>query len=152
MKISYKCDYALKAILELALQYNEGQEAASIYQLSRKGDMPAKFLEQVLLTLKKGRFVKSRRGVRGGYLLARPPKDITLGEVIRFIEGPIEPIACVEEKEYKGCREVDSCIFRDLWADVGRAVSSIVDKVTMEDLVAKYRERLKTGRLVDYII
>ena len=104
MRISYKGDYALKAILELALRYGRG-ETVSIAEIAASGDMPENFLEQILLTLKKGGFVKSKRGVNGGFHLAKSPSDITVGDVIRFIEGPTAPISCVEEG-YKGCGEV----------------------------------------------
>ena len=81
MKITYKGDYALKALLQLALHYNEG-DVLSINEIAKLGDMPVKFLEQILLILRKGGFVKSKRGVQGGFSLGRHPKDITVGEVI----------------------------------------------------------------------
>jgi Rrf2 family protein len=104
--------------------------------------MPVKFLEQILLALRKGGFVKSRRGVQGGFSLARQPSDITVGEVVRFIEGPIEPISCVEKGSYKGCKDIGKCIFRDVWKDVSDAISAVVDNLTFEDLAVKYG---KTG-------
>ena len=93
MKITYKGDYALKAVLDLAVYY--GNEAVTINDIAKRIDAPVKFLEQVLLDLKKGGFVESRRGKIGGYLLSKAPGKITVGEVIRFIDGPIEPISCV---------------------------------------------------------
>ena len=140
MKISYKGDYALKAIFELSLRYGENGEVLSLNDIAGPGDMPENFLEQILLTLKRGGFVKSRRGVKGGFALARSPKDITVGEVIRFIEGPIEPISCVEEG-YKGCKGIKNCMFRDVWKEVGRAISVVVDTLTFEELVLRYKER-----------
>src|SRR3990167_5256678 len=102
MRITYKGDYALKAILDLALHY--GTNLITIHELAQRTDTPLKFLEQVLLDLKRGGFVESRRGKVGGYLLARPPAQIRVGDVVRFIDGPIEPIACVE-KGYAGCKD-----------------------------------------------
>ena len=142
MKITYKGDYALKALFQLALRYNEGEMGVlSINDIAKLGDMPVNFLEQILLILRRGNFVKSKRGINGGFVLARPPKDITIGEVVRFIEGPIEPISCIEEECYKGCKDTASCIFRDVWREVKDAISSVVDTVTFEDLVMKYKER-----------
>lgn len=140
MKITYKTDYALKAIFELSLRYGEDGELLSLSEIAGPGDIPEKFLEQILLSLKKGGFVKSKRGVNGGFLLARHPADITVGEVIKFVEGPIEPISCVEEG-YKGCKDLKNCIFRDVWKEVGRSVSIVIDSLTFEELVVRYKER-----------
>jgi len=147
MKITYKGDYALKALLQLALRYNE-DDVLSISEIAKFGDMPVKFLEQILLTLRRGGFVKAKRGVQGGFSLARHPKDITIGEVIRFIEGPIEPISCVEKGHYKGCKDVSSCIFRGVWKEVSHAISVVVDTLTFEELVMRYKARNLDERLI----
>lgn len=145
MKITYKGDYALKALLQLALRYNE-DDVLSISEIANFGDMPVKFLEQILLILRKGGFVKAKRGVQGGFSLARHPKDITVGEVIRFIEGPIEPISCAEEGHYKGCKDISSCIFRGVWKEVSHAISIVVDTLTFEELVMRYKEKNLNAR------
>src|SRR3989338_3570900 len=132
MRITYRGDYALRAVLDLALHYNQG--VVTIHELAERADAPVKFLEQVLLDLKKGRFVESKRGINGGYLLSRHPKNIKMGEVVRFIDGPIEPIACVEER-YSGCKSMPACVLRNVCKEVAVATSNIVDKVTFEDLV-----------------
>jgi len=139
MRISYKGDYALKAILELSLRHGRS-ETISISEIASSGDMPENFLEQILLTLKKGGFVKSKRGIKGGFYLAKNPRDLTVGEVVRFIEGPIEPISCVEEG-YKGCKDLKNCILRDVWKEVDRAVSLVIDTVNFEELVIRYKEK-----------
>lgn len=131
MKITYRGDYALKAVLDLALHYNQG--VVTIHDLAGRADAPVKFLEQVLLDLKKGGFVESRRGINGGYFLSRYPKDIKLGEVIRFIDGPVEPIACIE-KGYTGCNSVYSCAIRQVCKKVAEATANIIDNITFEDL------------------
>lgn len=136
MKITYKGDYAMKAVLDLALHYKRG--LVTIHDLAKRADVPVKFLEQVLLDLKKGGFVDSRRGINGGYLLARRPKDIKLGEVIRFIDGPIEPIACVE-KGYSGCKSIYNCIFRKICQEITQATSNIIDNITFEDLATQVK-------------
>jgi len=139
MRISYKGDYALKAILELSLRYGKS-DAVAINEIASARDMPENFLEQILLTLKRGGFVKSKRGINGGFYLAKSPGEITVGEVIRFIEGPVEPISCVEEG-YKDCKDLKNCILRDVWKEVGRAISLVIDTVTFEELVIRYKER-----------
>ncbi len=133
MKITYRGDYALKAILDLAL--NDGS-IVTIHDLAKRAQIPFKFLEQVLLDLKRGGFVESRRGKVGGYLLAKKPQEITIGEVIRFVDGPIEPIACIT-KDYSGCNDIYKCVFRHIWQDVGSAISGIVDNITFKDLVSQ---------------
>lgn len=131
MKITYKGDYALKAVLDLALNYGT---IVTIHELAKRIQVPFKFLEQVLLDLKKGGFVESKRGKIGGYFLAKSPAEITVGDVVRFIDGPIEPIACIE-KGYSGCTDLYKCVFRSIWMDVGKATSEIVDNITFEKLV-----------------
>lgn len=138
MHITYKGDYALKAVLDLAIHYGNG--VVTIHDLAKSTDTPIKFLEQVLLELKRGGFVESRRGKIGGYLLAKAPSQIKLGEVIRFIDGPIEPIGCVEKK-YMGCKELYKCIFRSVWQEVTQCTSDIIDNITFEDLANKVKKQ-----------
>lgn len=136
MRITYKGDYALKTILDLALHY--GNSPITIHELAKRADVPIKFLEQILLDLKRGGFVESRRGKIGGYLLAKPPSQIKVGEVVRFIDGPIEPVACVD-KSYKGCNDIKTCLFRGIWKDVSAGISKVVDNITFEDLTKRAR-------------
>ncbi len=141
MKVSYKGDYALKTLLELAFNYNKG--VLSIQELAKKGDIPEKFLEQVLLILKKGGFVDSKRGVSGGYFMAKSPDSITVGDVIRFIEGPVEPIACAGKKDYRDCKDFKSCILKDIWSQVYTATSLVIDTITFAELVRRSEARKK---------
>jgi Rrf2 family protein len=91
--------------------------------------------------------------VNGGFILARPPAEITIGQVVRFIEGPIEPISCIEKDTYKGCKDLAGCIFRDIWKEVSDAISIVVDTVTFEELVMRHRERsLRTQPSYEYSI
>lgn len=132
MRITYKGDYAVKAVLDLALHCGNG--VVTIHEVAKRADIPIKFLEQVLLDLKKGGFVESRRGKIGGYLLALPPSKIRLGDIIRFIDGPIEPIACIEGG-YSGCKDLYKCALRKIWKEVAKKTSDIIDKITFENLV-----------------
>jgi len=134
MRITYKGDYALKAVLDLALHYD--RELVTTHDMAERIDAPIKFLEQVLLDLKRGGFVESRRGNIGGYLLSRMPSKITVGEVIRFIDGPIEPISCVRQ-EYSNCADINKCVLKRLWQKVSRATSDIIDNVTFEELTSE---------------
>lgn len=140
MKITYKGDYALKAILELAINYERG--VVTINDMANRIDAPVKFLETVLSDLKKGGFVQSRRGKVGGYLLAKAPVEITVGEIIRFVEGYIAPISCVRA-DYSDCKDVGRCVFRKIWQDVAEKTSEIVDSITFEELVSRSDSRQK---------
>ncbi len=134
MRVTYRGDYALKAVLDLALNY--GKDVVTIHELAEHIDAPIKFLEQVLLDLKRGGFVESRRGKVGGYLLSMAPGKITVGEVIRFIDGPIEPISCAR-KGYSKCGDLHRCAFRRIWQDVAEATSDIIDNVTFDALASE---------------
>ena len=134
MKITYKGDYALKTILDLAAHFGNGPVV--INDLSRRLDIPTKFLEQILLDLKRAGFVESRRGKVGGYSLAKEPGKIALGEVVRYIDGPIEPIACLKDK-YSNCADINRCVFKKLWNEVYQATADIIDNVTFEELASE---------------
>ncbi|MCK9554352.1 Rrf2 family transcriptional regulator [bacterium] len=134
MRISYKGDYALKAMLDLALHYNA--ELVTGHDMAQRIDAPIKFMGQVLLELRKGGFIESRRGNIGGYMLSRPPGKISVGEVVRYIDGPIEPIACLKDK-YSNCADINRCVFKKLWNKVYQATADIVDNVTFEELASE---------------
>lgn len=136
MKITYKGDYALKAILDLALHYNV--ELVTTQDMAKRIDAPAKFLEQVLLELRKAGLIESRRGNIGGYKLSKRPDKITVGDVIRIIDGDIEPISCVSNK-YVNCADIHKCVFKKIWQKVSRATSEIVDTVTFEELASQVK-------------
>jgi len=149
MRITYKGDYALKTILDLAIHY--GDAPVTIHNLARRADIPLKFLEQILLDLKRGGFVESRRGKIGGYLLAKTPSRIKLGDVIRFIDGPVEPIACVGE-EYKRCNDLSSCVFRGIWQQITESTAKIVDNISFEDLVKTNKKKKDSNAVFVYQI
>jgi len=133
MKITYKSDYALKTLLHLSMKYKGNSEVIKIHALSNKLDIPVKYLEAVLIILKNGGFVKSKRGKDGGYHLAMSPSKITLGKVIRFLEGPLEPIACLNEG-YKDCGDLETCVIRTVFHRIAKAEADIVDNITFENM------------------
>ncbi|MBB6481008.1 Rrf2 family transcriptional regulator [Spirochaeta isovalerica] len=149
MKITYKGDYSLKVILELACHYPD--KLIHIEDIANRQDIPRKFLEQILLNLKRGGFLVSRKGARGGYALARPPREITLGEVVRYIEGSVYPISCIDCEAPSPCNELSTCIFAPVWRSVGDAISSIIDSVDFEKLKEDYLLK-KNGYIPDYQI
>ena len=150
MKITYKGDYALKAILDLTLY---GSSAERVEDIAQRQDIPFKFLEQIMLDLKKGRFVKSRRGRNGGYLLARAPEKITLGEVIRYFEGQVEPISCVQPRERSRCNYAAQCVFYDVFDEIGKYIAHKVDGINFAQLKEKQKEKLiRQKKYLDYSI
>lgn len=139
MKITYKGDYALKAILDLSYRYKESG-AVSIADIAKRQNIPAQYLEQIMLNLKGAGIIDSKRGVGGGFFLKMPPEKIYLGEIVRLIEGPIEPIACGKKIHDYSCGEEDDCVFREIWVNVTEAISAIVDHVTFADIMRMDRE------------
>jgi Rrf2 family transcriptional regulator, cysteine metabolism repressor len=131
MNISVKGEYALLAIFDLALQ--RPGEPIKIAGIARRQKIPQKFLELILSSLKQGGFVESRRGAEGGYLLARGPESITIGEVFRYIEG-------VRNKKTAGKQQAADP-FRETWSRVEQAISSVLDQTTFADLAREWRER-----------
>jgi Rrf2 family transcriptional regulator, cysteine metabolism repressor len=134
MKITFKGDYALKAILDLSYRYG-GNKAVSIATISKRQNIPAQYLEQIMLILKGAGFIDSKRGIGGGFFLKKPPEQIILGDVVRQVEGPIEPIACGKKIHDYSCGEENECVFREIWLNVTNAISEIVDHVTFADIM-----------------
>ena len=131
LNISVKGEYALQAIFDLASQ--PAGEPVKIAEIARRQHIPQKFLELILASLKQGGFVESRRGAEGGYLLARSPESITVGELLRYVEGPMQGRGRQRRKA--------ETPFTAMWEDVDRAVSAIVDRTTFAELVARWAER-----------
>jgi Rrf2 family transcriptional regulator, cysteine metabolism repressor len=128
MRVSAKCDYACKALLELSLHW-PNKEPVQIHTLSERQDIPIKYLVHILLQLKRTGLVESVRGKEGGYILAKSPEKITLGEVMREIGGPLLPIVSTAAKK-------DS-VFASIWGEVDSAMSKVLDKVTFEDILKR---------------
>ncbi len=139
--ISQKCQYALRAIFELAKYH--GQGPTKIADIAEAQAIPPRFLEVILSQLKQGEFVTSRRGAEGGYLLARDPGGLLVGEIIRFVEGPIGPVGCVTGESEQRCLLHGDCVFLDMWTKVQQAVSTIYDTTTFEYLVEEDARRAK---------
>lgn len=131
MHFSLKSEYALLAIFDLALQPT--REPVRIADVARRQKIPQKFLELILAGLKQGGFVESRRGAEGGYLLGRPPEGITVGEVLRHLEGG--------KAQRSRSSKRGETPFTELWNRVDEAVAGVVDRTTVAELVNRWRER-----------
>ncbi|MDX2037256.1 MAG: Rrf2 family transcriptional regulator [Isosphaeraceae bacterium] len=144
MSVSSKCYYALRAVYALA---EHGASAPmKIADISEREHIPIRFLEVILNQLKGGGFVKSRRGAEGGYNLAKPPEEITVGAIMRYVDGPIAPVDCVSLSRHKECEFLGECHYFGFWGRVRQAISDVVDRTTIADLMKENRER---GR--DYV-
>lgn len=141
MKLSTKGDYATRAVLYLSQCY--GQGVVQIQEIARQQKIPIKYLEQILLTLKNGGILRSKKGVKGGYYLARSPEEITLGEVVRAMDGPLAPIKCASTNFYERCPEELSCGMRNVWLDVRNAIANILDNTTFGDLCKDINQQQK---------
>jgi Rrf2 family protein len=145
MKLSKRGEYALRALIDLGIASELGWPMLQISELAAKEKLPIKFLEQIFAQLKAAEYVKSRRGKFGGYSLARPMKRIKFGAVIRLIDGPLAPIRCVSQISYArcSCPDENHCGLRILMFDVRNAISTILDRYTLADIVEitlrKYR-------------
>lgn len=137
MRLSTKGEYASRAMLELSRHYEE--RPLHIREISKAQDIPRRFLEQILLLLKRAGYLRSRKGPNGGYHLSRPPAQISVAEVIRVMDGPLAPIDCVSVTAHEVCPHESSCSLKWLWKDVRDAVAGILEKTTFEDLVKRTR-------------
>jgi Rrf2 family protein len=133
MTVSAKCYYGLRAISALAEQGTATPMKAG--EIAERQHIPIKFLEAILSQLKGGGYVNSRRGAEGGYVLARPADKLPIGEIIRFIDGPLAPVDCVSVSRPKECEYPGHCPFFGLWGRVRKAISEVVDQTTFADLI-----------------
>lgn len=152
MKLSKKSDYALRAMIYLSMNYKNG--AVQIKEISAKEKIPQKFLENILLTLRKSGILNSKIGLKGGYELARSPDLITLGEVIRALDGAIAPVDCVSKISYKPCSEEVTCVIRGVMMDIRNAITDVLDTMTFADMCKRVRDSLekRAGDVLTYSI
>ncbi|MBN1886930.1 MAG: Rrf2 family transcriptional regulator [Thermoflexales bacterium] len=138
MKLSKRGEYGLRAMVALA---SNGPEPAAvpIKDIARQERIPTKFLEQILLTLKNAGLLQSKAGTGGGYHLARPPSEITLGQIIRVLDGPLAPIRCVSKLAYEpcACPDEETCGLRLVMLDVRNAIAEILDHTTLADVTTR---------------
>jgi len=133
MNISQKCQYAVRAVFELA---KRGQgTSATINEIAEAQAIPPRFLEVILAQLKQGGFVESKRGVQGGYRLAQDPRTLTVAQIIQFIDGPIDPVRCTISETEADCRLYGQCVFINLWQRARDAVVQVYQEATFQKLI-----------------
>lgn len=132
MKISTKGRYALRIMIDLAMNIDKGP--IRVKDIASRQNISEKYLEQIIALFNKAGYVKSIRGAQGGYLLTKTPKEYTAGMILRLAEGSIAPVSCVDEAA-KGCEKKGACVSAMLWEKMNTAVNEVVDNITLQDLV-----------------
>jgi len=146
MKISTKGRYGARAALELSLRYGSGP--VMVREISESQGISERYLENILNTLRTSGLVMSTRGAKGGYELAKPPSEITLGEVVRSLEGPLDIVSCTGDYE---CRRMSKCATFYVWKEVKEKIENVLDSITLEKL-AEQQCRLINQELIEYTI
>ena len=138
MKLSTRGRYAPRAMLDLALNYGKGP--MSLKNIARKQEISERYLEHIMTVLLSAGLVQSTRGSRGGFSLAKLPKEIKLSQIIQAVEGSISLVACVDDP--KLCKRVDACVTHDIWKKAKKTMLEVFDSVTLEDMVKMQKKKL----------
>lgn len=137
MKISTKGRYGLRMMTDLAVYYDQG--LVPLKEIAARQEISEKYLEQIMMQLNRSGLVRSVRGAQGGYSLSRPPKEITVGMVLRVMEGSLAPVDCADGSD--GCSRAHACVTFDVWKRLKEAIEQVVDTTTLEDLAMEYRRK-----------
>jgi Rrf2 family protein len=144
MRVSSKTDYALRTVIDLALHKDEGVSAAT--RIAERQDIPVKFLEQILMILKSGGIVESKRGAGGGYFLADPPSQISVGSVMRLMEGRLfGPPVSAQRRRAGSVSSSKESPFEELWANVEAAVAENLEKISISEMSDRVRQHSHTS-------
>jgi len=135
MKLTTKTQYGMRAVVDLAQRYRNGP--VSVSGISEREGIPISYLEQLLNRLKKGGIVKSFRGPRGGYVLAKDPSKIRVYNIVQVLEGNLVPVLCVDGRKKFKCDRIGKCITKPLWQKLNKSIEGVLKSVTVKDLYAK---------------
>lgn len=147
MRLSKKGEYAIRALVEIGFEsHTRPNSLIQISTVAERTNIPEKFLEQILLALRNGGVLKSKRGVEGGYALAKSPVEINLGEVVRLLDGPLAPIPCVSLSAYEpcSCPDEESCGLRIAMKQVRDAICNILDNYKLDRLISEVQKHRST--------
>lgn len=149
MRLSTKGRYGVKAMFDLALSYGEGPIALN--SIAERQNISVHYLEQLFASLRKAGLVKSVRGAQGGYTLAEKPQEITVGDIIRTLEGPLAPAECVIDDESNECDRADCCVTRVIWEKIRDSINEVVDSITLQDMIDDYKRMNNKDTYMYYI-
>lgn len=135
MRISTKGRYALRVMLDMAEHKDDGY--ISLKDIAERQDISKNYLDQIMMILKKGSFFKSTRGYQGGYKLAKPPSQYSVGQILRVTEGSIAPVACLEDGGEE-CPRSGGCMTRQVWAGLEKVIREYLDNLTLQDILDQY--------------
>jgi len=147
MKLSTKGRYGVRALLDLALHQDEG--LVQLKEIARRQEFSLQYLEHLIAPLIAAGLVKSTRGARGGVLLLKPPSEVKLSEVVQILEGSIAPVDCVNNPAL--CHRSASCVTRDIWIEMKKAISRVLDSTTLQDLVERQKQKRQSETGMYYI-
>ena len=147
MMISTKGRYALRVMMDLA--QNPPEEYVALGGVAERQGISMKYLEAIVALLNKAGFLESRRGKAGGYRLVLSPAEYTVGEILRTLEGNLAPVSCADSDDVCRCSRAEQCVTVEVWRDIQAAVSSVVDHVTLADLVKRYYEKCPSDQKND---
>ena len=136
MKLSTKGRYGLKAMLDIAI--NGKNQCVCLKQIAERQSISENYLEQLISRLKKSGLLKSTRGAQGGYTLLKNPEEITVGDILRALEGSLAPVDCVLVNESKTCNDSEGCVTKFIWKKVSDSINDVVDNITLKDLENDY--------------
>ncbi len=146
MQLSTKGRYAVRAMFDLSF-YSKG-EPVPLSRISEREEISLHYLEQLFNKLRKGGVVESVRGPAGGFKLAKKPAEITVEEIIRIVEGPIVPVACLEQKDKKKiCHRAEKCVTYLLWKRLGKSITEVLGAITLQDLVDEAAQVMDSGKV-----
>lgn len=131
MKLSTRSRYGTRMMLDLAQHYDEGP--VQIGDVAKREDISVKYLEQLIIPLKKANFIKSVRGPKGGHMLSKPPEEISVGEIVRILEGGINLSSCIENPEM--CDRTSICLTRGIWEETTKAMCNKLNSVTLAKMI-----------------
>ncbi len=149
MKLSTKGRYGLKAMYDLAIHFGDGP--TSLKSIAERQRISDHYLEQLIATLRKSGLVKSVRGAQGGYTLSDAPVKITVGEIIRSLEGPLGVSECSLEEEPTACANAECCVTRVIWKKIQDSISDVIDSITLQDMVDDYYKMNNKDNFMFYI-
>jgi Rrf2 family protein len=154
VKFSKRGEYALRVLLDLAIATAQGVSLVPLTALAEAQRIPVPFLEQILLNLRQGGFLSATRGKRGGYALAKPASELRVGDIVRFLEGPLAPIACASHSAYQPCSCPDekNCGIRRLMLEARDALANVFDAVTLEGLATRTLEGMRADGVMPPVL
>ena len=149
MKLTKRGEYALRALIDLAIAREAGRDLLPLKEVAARENIPLPFLEQIFAQLREAGIVDGKRGKHGGFFLARPPTNIFMGEIVRLIDGPLAPIACVSQTAYNkcSCPDEDHCGLRLLMLDVRNAIADILDRYSLAQVAEVTLQKLRRDKI-----